>query len=239
MNKQGVTMLGATIKEIASASSKHKIDFVLTRFGNRSNAQLNDLDLLVKPKDFGKTIKVFEKGGYKSLSHDEALGGRIAGMQKNLVKDARIQVDLHQDFTWRKTRYFDPSLIWSNPKKKKIAGIKIKTPAGDVDAFIITVNIIFEKTYIGKEDHGYLKKFGNNLNSPVFQTQAKKYGWPKTYRRFVKWWREKGYKIHTFPFFLPLALVFHSYLEKFDLVSLLYYFFFRSRYLVNKTLPYE
>lgn len=225
-----MSKLGETLKELGG------IDFVLTRLNRFRKADPDDIDILIEPESFSKAIAALEEEGYEAFSHDQALGGRIKGAQTNLVRPGRLKIDLHKDFTWKKSRYFDLALVWNNLEEKEIDGVKVKTPAADVDAFIVAVNIIFEKTYLTKEDWQYLRR---NFKGPVFKEQAKKYGWEGAYRRFIKWWESKGSKLQGFPAFLPLTLVLYSYLEKFDLVSFLYYFFFRVRYLLNKTLPYE
>lgn len=240
-----MSKLAPTLEELSEALETDETEFVLTRFNMRNVNEPNDLDILVKPNFFKETIKILIDNGYISSSHDQALGGRIAGMQKNLIKTGRIKIDLHQDFTWRKSRYLDLNLIWENLEERTINGVKIKTPRKKIDVFIVTINIIFEKTYITKEDFKYLETEKDYFGENVFREQAEKYGWLRTYKGFLRWWEGGGSRTKSFPAFLPASLIIFSYVEKLihdkklDLVSLLYYFFFRTRYLINKTLPYE
>lgn len=234
-----------TVTEINKVLSKNKIRFILTRFNGSEKTEPDDLDILVPNIFFKKVIKVCKEQGYKTSSHDNALGGRIKGMQINLMKPLRIKIDLHQDFTWRKTRYFDLDLIWNNLEMTKINGINIPAPEATIDAFIVMVNLIFEKTYINKEDFDYFNrskdKIFNNIN---FDDQAKKYYWYKTFSKFKSWFNNIENQ-PNFPIFLPAKLVFYSYLEKLwgerkiDVISLLYYIFFRIRYRITEVLPYE
>ena len=119
------------------------IDFLLTRF-NPETKTPDDLDILVNPHNFEKCIETLISRNYRASSHDHALGGRIAGMQANLVKPGRIKIDLHQDFTWRQKQYVDIKKIWENSKLNRV----------DLtwDAFLIMINVIFEKTYFVQED---------------------------------------------------------------------------------------
>lgn len=240
-----MTKLSETLREICEIFSENNIVFVLTRFNRQNKILPNDLDLLVKAKDLGRTIKAFEANDYAISSHDVALGGRIPGMQKNLTKSSRIKIDLHQHFTWRKTRYFSLNLIWENLEKTKINGVALYVPKIYHDVFIVLVNIIFEKTYITLNDFDHIKKHLSGVfSNATFGNEAKKYGWLRTYKGFILWWETRASRMESFPVFLPVSLIIFSYLEKLlhdkklDVVSLLYYFFFRIRYLLNKTIPY-
>lgn len=233
-----------TILEISNILAEKGIEFVLTRFDKNSSNEPNDLDILVKSSSFKKTIKALEKNGYLGSSHDQALGGRIKGMQKNLIKQARIKIDLHRDFTWRKTRYFDLNLIWEQLEKNKINSTFYQKPKYEVDIFIVIVNIIFEKTYMTSENFNHIKTHALTiLMDPNFEKESKKYGWYKTFVLFRSWFM--NLKPVKFPIFLPIYLILFSYMEKSiydkktDLVSLLYYIFFKARFAINKKLPYE
>lgn len=243
-NEEKMNRLKGTLTDL-QVLEKENIQYVLTRFWRGSKIKPDDLDILVKHKDFPTVIKMLIDKGYKSLSHDQALGGRIMGMQRNLVKDSRIKIDLHQDFTWKKSHYFDLDLIWDNLEKNKVNGISCLMPSIGVDVFVIIINIIFEKTYITKNDFSHINKsFPRVFETTTFDEQAKKYGWLNTYRLFKKWYKKNG-RHKKFPIFLPVSIVIFSYLEKIfrdkriDLISFLYYIFFRTRFIINKTLPYE
>ena len=109
-------------------------NFVLTRF-NSKFVKHDDLDVLVHSEDFEKFISTLEKYSYNRSSHDQALGGRITGMQVNLTKPGRIKIDLHQDFTWRRKQYIDIKKIWENSKLNRVDPVW--------DAFLIMINVIF------------------------------------------------------------------------------------------------
>ena len=203
---------------------------MLTRF-NPNTHEPDDFDILIHPHDFNKYIKLLNSRGYQSSSHDYALGGRIAGIQVNLVRSNRIKIDLHQDFTWRKKRYLDVEKIWLNSSNNRVSSTW--------DAFLVMVNVIFEKTYFMQEDFEiFFSQWQNIKDSPELVQQTIQYGWNNTFLAFKNWmeiqiWNKK------FPVFLPIQLVLFSYLEKFEIVSLAYYLFFRIRYAVNKNLPYD
>src|SRR3989344_8451859 len=159
MNKN-IEILKLTIKYITQASNKIS-PLVLTRYAPHSKTAPNDLDVLTKKSAFRQIVNFFTDIGYHTKSHDNALGGRIKGAQLNIIKQDRIKIDLHKDFTWRKKRYFDLKLVWSNLVKKEIVGNQILTPKTELDAFIVLVNVIFEKSYIVQQDY---KVLDNNLN---------------------------------------------------------------------------
>lgn len=182
----------------------------------------NDLDVLVRPQDFARVIAYFVSIGYKSSSHDHALGGRIPGMQINLSKAGCTKIDLHQDFTWRKSHYLDLALVWNQTDQ--------------IDQFLVIINTIFEKTYLLEPEYNFLRSF---TLTEAFQAQAVKYGWYKSLSRFQAWWRVRQTLKYTAPIFVPIGLILLSYLEKFEPVSLLYYLFFRTRYALNRMLPYD
>lgn len=225
-----------TIKELKSILAGYDIEFVLTRFNDEVFEDPPDLDILVKKTDFRKFVKTLEDAGYKSSSHDRALGGRVKGAQINFFKANRIKIDLHHDFTWRVSQYFDLELIWDNLHKGKVNIVSVSVPNKEIDSFIVIVNLLFEKTYITKKEWQYIKK---NYKRDIFKEQAEKYGWSRSYQLFNKWWSDKNDEKHDFPVFLPTGLIIYSFLEKFNLISFLYYFFFRIRYIVNKKLPYD
>lgn len=206
------------------------IDFLLTRF-NPETKTPDDLDILVNPHNFEKCIETLISRNYRASSHDHALGGRIAGMQANLVKPGRIKIDLHQDFTWRQKQYVDIKKIWENSKLNRV----------DLtwDAFLIMINVIFEKTYFVQEDFEvFFPQWEKIKNSPEYVQQTIQYGWNNTFVNFKSWMEGQQQKSKSL-LFLPVRLVLSSYLEKFDFVSLGYYLFFRIRYVVNNSLPYE
>lgn len=234
-----------TLIEISKILIENQIKSVMTRYDCSRNLIPSDIDLLVPPMDYQKLVKACKKRGYSTSSHDGALGGRIKGMQINLLKPQRIKIDLHQGFTWRKSRYFDLNLIWKNMHVVKLGKAIINVPNYDIDAFIVLVNVIFEKTYINREDFAYLFKSKDKIfNNIDFNDQAKKYHWYRTLSMFKSWFKDVK-ETSYFPVFLPTWLILYSYLEKFwgehkiDAVSFAYYIFFRIRYRITKGLPYE
>lgn len=186
------------------------------------NSPVNDLDVLVRPEDFSKVVNYFVSRGYQTSSHDQALGGRIPGAQINLTKPGQTKIDLHQDFTWRKSHHLDLDLVWA------------KTP--HIDEFLVLINVIFEKTYLLQPEYQFLTGF---TPTPLFESQAEKHGWVKSYQHFLSWWSSQQYKPYSSPVFLPVSLVLSSYIEKFEPISLLYYIFFRTRYAFTRILPYD
>jgi len=242
--KQNV--LKNTLKEVNKFTSENSINFTLTRYNNFQQIP-GDLDILVSKKDFNKFVIISQRNKYIKKSHDYALGGRIKGAQVNLDKNGRIKIDLHQDFTWRKSQYLDLEFIRKNIIIQEIDSIKVKVPRAEIDVFLIFINLIFEKTYISKEDYVYtIKNAQNVFNHENFSTQASKYGWVNTWNKFITWYTNTNFKnSRSFPVFLPFTLIMYSYYEKlihekqFDLSSFAYYLFFRARYSLNKTLPYD
>lgn len=234
MKKTKITLL-----ELFRVFTKANIDFVLTRFNVGQKEDSDDLDVLVKPASFQKAISALKRQGYEVHSHDNALGGRIPRMQVNLVERGRVKIDLHKDFTWRKSHYFDLALIWNSAKGVKLADASILVPQTNIDAFLVLINVIFEKTYLTREEVDIFWQYKEKIfTNPAFYQQSVKYGWSGTFMTFQEWARNQN-EPQIFPVFLPLLLVFYSYLEKFSLVSFLYYCFFRIRFLVNGKLPYD
>lgn len=228
-----------TLKDL-NALQKNGIDSVLTRFNYKSNREPDDLDVLVKAKDFNKVIELLSLQGYKAFSHDKALGSRTSGMQKNLTKDFRIKIDLHKDFTWKSRKYLDMDLIWNNREEINFNSVSCFRPKVNIDIFLIVINLIFEKTYITKEEFDYIKNYLPKIfEDKVLYDQAVKYDWANSLKRFKSWWNKEYRNIGNFPKFLPLGLILGSYFEKFNMVSFAYYIFFRIRYLINNRLPYD
>jgi hypothetical protein len=232
----------STLKELQQAANVCNADFVLTRYIEGKSP--DDLDILVQTVDFDKFVASLENLGYKSASHDGALGGRIKGAQLNLLKDARIKIDLHKDFTWRAAKYMDINLVWRNLEKISISNTQYNMPKKEYDAFLVLINILFEKTYINKAEILYINNNIDKINSnPIFFSQSEKYNWASSYLKMGSWLRKQEVKESIV--FLPVELVIWSYLERlfkggtFNLKSFAYYIFFRLRYSLKKTLPYE
>lgn len=198
------------------------VNYILTRFDKSSNSVPDDLDILVKPANFQPTVDLLLAKGYVATSHDKAFGGRLRGMQINLARMDRIKIDLHQDFTWRKSRYLDLNLVWDQQSQ--------------IDQFLVLINTIFEKTYLLKPEYAFLKSF---IPTPLFLAQTDTYGWRRSYTLFLKWWSKQSTLDYRSPVFLPVRLVLQSYLDKFEPISLAYYLFFRTRYAFIKKLPYD
>ncbi len=216
-----MTKLDKTLSDLNRTAKTNQFKFLVTRF-NKNSPEVSDLDILVKEDGFTNVVNSLQREGYESFSHDMALGGRIPGAQINLVKEGRIKIDLHKDFTWRAKRYLDLDLVWN------------KTPL--IDELLVFISILFEKTYIDQDDYDYIwQKKDKVFANEQFLDQAKKYGWDRTFMNF-KNWQPTDTKL---PLFLPFSLVHVSFLEKFHLISFMYYVFFRIRYLLTKTLPYD
>ncbi len=231
-----------TLKDLTRASKSCKVKFVITRF--ITDKAPDDLDVLVHSQDFDKFIQELEGLDYISSSHDNALGGRIKGEQKNLVKESRIKIDLHKDFTWRGSRYFDNDIIWNNLEIIKTKHGSYSKPKDVYNAFIVMINILFEKTYVNQLELSFIQ---NNLDqiieSKELYHQAEKYGWANSYLRMCSWLKKQ--KPVAKITFLPVLLVLFTYIEKilkastFNLTSFVYYMFFTTRYFLKETLPYE
>ncbi len=231
-----------TLNDLNSVSRASKVLFVITRYFNYKNP--DDLDILVKKEDYSKFILSLKTLGYETSSHDNALGGRMKGSQINLVKKSRIKIDLHKDFTWRASKYFDLDIIWNNLNQVKIGSNKYYVPSEVNNAFILLVNVLFEKTYLNKSDFTYLKSnFHNIVLSDLLIKQSQKYNWPLSYGLFCNWF--KNQKKQNRVIFVPVFIILLSYIEKlfrgldFNIISFMYYVYFRTRYLIKGTLPYE
>ena len=239
-----MSRLKITVRDLELCKNKSRVNYIITRL--ESFQKVDDIDVLVKSYEYEKFISVLRSIGYKKYSHDRSLGGRIKGLQKNLVKKGRVKIDLHRDFSWRRDRHLDSNLIWSNIDRKKIFGYVINVPSEEYDAFLVLINVIFEKTYLTQ---GELNKIWPNLDkighSTILYEQARIYGWNFTLEKFLEWAGTKKTSVKVFPVFIPITLVILSYLEKivkkrtFHPISILYYFYFRSRYFINKRLPYD
>lgn len=228
----------STLYEIGELLGTQKIPWILTRYGY---GEVSDLDVLVKSKDFNKVILIFRKAGYEVLSHNHALGGRKTDFQFNLLKKGRIKIDLHKNFTWRKSEYMDSDLIWSGIRQASIDGVLVYRPSVEVDCFLNFVNILFEKTYLLGDEKVLLQHI-DVLNKSKFVNQAKKYKWSGSLLRFYKWLNTLNN--NDYPIFAPVSIIIYSYIEKLfragqiDLISLAYYTFFRTRYVLTRKLPY-
>lgn len=210
-----------TIKDLNLVKTKKNIKYLITRF-DRSVKNHSDLDILVTNNHFKKMVNGLVDIGYSKQSHDQALGGRIKGAQINLTKKDRIKIDLHKDFTWRSKKYIDLNILWQKDEL--------------VDQFLVFINVIFEKTYFDNHDFKYVWKYKNKIfENKNFFEQSKKYKWNKTFL-LIKNWKPQNF---TLPLFIPVYIVLKSYVEKFNLISLLYYIFFRLRYFLKKQLPYD
>src|SRR3989344_641653 len=225
-----------TLQDLHLVLTKNSVPWLWTRNINPHIA-LEDLDILVRPKDYKKAIKLLESSGYKQESHDEALGGRLLGYQVNLSKKERTKVDLHKDFTWRKTKYLDTSIIWKDSRKIKINKIYVSIPNLKVNALLIWINILFEKTYITSDDREIIKS-KKVLKETTTLSQANKYRWEKSINLLINWLDSS--EEFSSPQFLPTYIILFSYFEKFrhekkiDIISLTYYLFFRTLYLLTK-----
>lgn len=236
--------LKKTLSELKKTLNEENLLFIVTRFNRYYDHNPDDIDILVREADFDDVIISLEKEGYASSSHDHALGGRIPGAQKNLTKKARVKIDLHKDFTWRGVQYFDLSNVWNSFRNTQISGISVKVPEVTLDAFIVLINVIFEKTYFMEDEYIIVQKQKDKLFvDNTYYDQAKQYGWGNTFLAFKSWFRNE--RDSSLPLFLPTRIILLSYFEKFlhdkkfHIISFLYYFFFRTRYFINKTLPYD
>jgi len=239
-----MSRLKTTIGDLEFCKNKSRINYIITRLESFQN--VDDIDVLVKSYEYEIFISALKSIGYTEYSHDRSLGGRIKGLQKNLVKKGRVKIDLHQDFSWRRDRHINSNLIWSNVDKKNIFGCVIYVPSEEYDAFLVLINVIFEKTYLTQ---GELNKIWPNLDkirrSTVLNEQARIYGWNFTLEKFLEWANTKNTSVKVFPVFIPITLVLLSYLEKvvkkrtFHPISFLYYFYFRTRYFIYQRLPFD
>ena len=217
----------ATFADLERLLGKSGIEYIVTRYWE--GAPPDDLDILVKKHDFMKARELLVEGGYTEFSHDHALGGRIKGAQVNLVKKGRVKIDLHNCFSWRAHEYLDNSFVWKSAKRM---------PTKEVDAFLIMINVLFEKTYFTEEEKALFWNLRKKMLDSKFEKQAKKYNWLKSYKLFTKWVLELD-TIKPLPRFVPFYIVLVSYFEKFHFVSFLYYFYFRLRYVFTRVLPYD
>ena len=115
---------------------------------------------------------------------------------------------------------------------------EIEPRGSHMGCFLIMINVIFEKTYFVQEDFEVFSQWEKIKNSPEYVQQTIQYGWNNTFVNFKSWMEGQQQKSKSL-LFLPVRLVLSSYLEKFDFMSLGYYLFFRIRYVVNNSLPYE
>ena len=221
-----------------------------------------DVDLFVNDKDYSKVIKLFKAVGCQIVSHDSSFGGRLPNMQKNVLKNGLLTIDLHRDFTWQKRRFLDVNLMFKNTRKRKIAGVIVEIPSPEVEFLLCMADIGHERFNFTQLDLIWLKGLSKEIKDwNLIINSVEKYGWFRTFSYLCKLINGSSCQVYkeeiipgfgqlkgqlNLPYFLPLRICWLSYLEnlihnkRFSVTSLAYMHYMKLRYYLSgkKRMPY-
>jgi len=235
--QENINFLKKTLLFVKEILEKNNIDYVIFRTNKFLPFVTFDIDLLVKSETYHKTIEIFKHNGFRTVSHNKSLGGRLFDNQINLVSKKYLKIDLHKRCTWIKSFYLDEYKIFDDINFTKIEGIKVPTPNIEHEYIFNLCHALFERFYLTYLDYYCLKELSSRkkFNKEVIIKTAKKFNWLHAYNIFIN----ETEKIDNFPHFFGEKNILRYLFFKFrsenyiDFIAFLYHYYSRIKYILN------
>ncbi|OGM19028.1 hypothetical protein A2686_04515 [Candidatus Woesebacteria bacterium RIFCSPHIGHO2_01_FULL_38_10] len=146
-----------TLKDIKKILSQRKIEYLISKTARTIPYVTHDIDIVVKEKDFERTVEVFGLDGYRIGKHG-TINGIKANWQITAKKDNQLLIDIHKNISWMGSEYLSFTDYWSNPGHQKFFGTTQPIPSKEVELIQVAANVLFEKFHLTLLDYLYLKK---------------------------------------------------------------------------------
>ena len=195
-----------------------------------------DLDIVVKPNDFWRVQEIFQQNNFTIGDHNKSLSGRIFNCQCNILGDNILPIDVHIDFTWLKSRYFDTSAIFEKTEITTIFDKPVPTWRPEYEILARSASIIFEKFAINYLDFFILDKL---LTQPIdldfIKTQTKQYHWDEQFTLLLNKFKKIKNNEINLPQFLTVSELYQIFRKKIQrekdlpIIPLLYLIYRRLR----------
>ena len=184
--KEGRARLDAlsdTLRFCERVLSGSGIEFLVVRTDKYVPYVTYDVDLYVEERCFKAAGEAFRGSGCEVLSHDGSLGGRLPGCQLNIRKERLLQIDMHRDFTWMRTRHMDTKVLGDGAERKQLAGVECRVPAPEVEFLLNLSSVVYEKFHLPLLDFLALREFLLRVNDTCAVTgQVESFGWKRAFR---------------------------------------------------------
>lgn len=183
-----------------------------------------DIDIMVKEKDFYDITQAFRAQGMVNLSETIRLKV-IKSLQYRKYeavfwKEGLLQIELYANFSWARLPSLDSSIIWESPRMVDICGIRCPIPNYEADILLLLNHALLKDGKITLLDFLYINSLlKENINIRSLLQQAEKYGWGNSLLTLISTLRNMCQAIYQsesmpsnvkFPYPVPLHLISHS-----------------------------
>lgn len=244
IGKHWINKLKKTLIFLDSFFRKHHISYLIVKTYKHIPYVTFDVDVLVKERDFIKSITLFKNQHFDLGKHP----GKQSLKQINLFKNGFLTIDLHKGFFWQGKQFFDEQLAWVKTRSAKISDINVSIPNNFIEVLLNLAHILHERRYITYLDYFFLIKELKTIDKTGLLKQADKYAWGSSLRDllsiidFIK----VNYGSINFPYMLPFRLSLKTFTERykktryFPKFDFFYFLFTTLRYYITnkKRLPY-
>lgn len=183
--------------------SKEKIPFLVIKTHRETPYVIGDLDILIKPKDYQRTIKLFENelgklptNGMNKISKFIKIDlpkilvidfkkQKKSKTEMNFEKDGFLLVDVHKEIFWYGYQYFDEDILWKNIEIKNKHEVTYYIPSPEVEVVLTLVHILRERRVVNFLDLLYLKEVSKSVNWNLVYEQTKKYEWDLLFLKLI------------------------------------------------------
>jgi len=184
--------LGDTLKFLDSVLPNEGIRYLIVKTHKTIPYVTYDLDILVTPSTYLRTIEAIEKYGRL-----EKHPGKQWRKQRNFFAPGLLRVDVHKGFSWLGCDYLDVDLPWRNTRKVTIAGVSCEIPGPEAELLLDMAHILFERRYITLLDLICMREtYQESLDWAALLKQPLKYGWSKSFYKLTSIVNELNSKLY-------------------------------------------
>ena len=177
--------LKATLEFVNSTLSAASIPYLCVKTDRSPSYVTFDVDILVKPEDFEKTLNTMREAGGQTrmfVPKDEA----------DVDLPGLLRIDLHRGFYCRKSEYISTDMMWEKPGKGKIQGVICPVPSPTAELALMVAHSIHERFHVPLLELLFLKKMSPRVDWRIMLEQADRFGWGKAARRYIAIINELG-----------------------------------------------
>lgn len=222
--RENISKLRQTLNFVFTLFKRLGKEFIVIKLYRGYPHITQDIDIMVKEKDFYDITQAFKAQGMVNLSEITRLKA-IKSLQYRKYeavfwKEQLLQIELYANFSWARLPTLDSSLIWESPRIVDISGIRCPIPNYEADILLLLNHALFKDGNITLLDFLYINSLLNkNINVRSLLQQAEKYGWGNSLLTLISTLRDMYQAIYQsksmpsnvkFPYPVPLRLISHS-----------------------------
>jgi len=181
--------LRKNLEFISVSFSQAAIPFLIIKTYRNLPYVTFDVDVLVRPEDFGKAERVLQESGAK-------LEYFSPKKQTNIEISPLLKIDLHKDLYWQDSTFLDLDFVWKQPRTQKIEAVACPIPNLEAELALTIAHTLYERLHLTLLEFLFIKSAWEQVKWETISFQAIKHGWERAFCRFISIFNQLDQKVY-------------------------------------------